>query len=890
MTLALRFCTTLVTTVLFTAMLIACWQPARAGAPTTTTLASAPNPGPITEPVSLTAVITSEGGSFDAASGPSRLGVGQDHNCAIQINGTVKCWGRNSAGALGDGSTIDRSIPVTVSGLTGAIVVSTGDAHSCALINDGTVKCWGGNWVGMLGDGTTTTHPTPVTVNDISGATALAVSGARSCALINDGTVKCWGANNAGQIGDGTWTTALTPVAVSGLAGVSALGLGYSHSCALMNNGTVNCWGDNTYGQLGDGTGNNHITPEPVSDLVGATAISLGFTHSCALINDGTVRCWGGNTSGGLGNGTRLGTVAPVEVSGLNGIVEISAGYFHSCALINDGTVKCWGWNSNGQIGNGSTGGDYLTPVTTSDISNVAVVGAGYQHTCALLSGGAVKCWGYNGNGQLGDGSDTSHNTPHPVFNPPTGTVNFYDGTTLLGSDNSTNGTASLSTSSLSVGSHSLTAQYVGNTWFDASTSAAHNHTVLDNVPPIVTVPSNITVLNDPGLSSAVVNYTVTASDNSDPSPALARTAGLDSGSAFPLGSTLVTWQAADSSGNTSTPASFTVTVNTNFTGGTGDDTLWGTNIADILNGGDGKDTLSGYDGSDILHGGPGDDYLDGGLGGDTMYGEAGNDTFVVDSTADSVIETNSNVDLSDTVISSITYTLGTNVENLTLQGTSAINGAGNGAKNIIIGNSAINTLSGAGGDDTIEGKGGADVLNGNAGTNTVSYKNAPAGIAVNLNTGVGTAGEAQGDTIANFTTIAGSAFADTIVASNAGNTITGGGLNDTLTGGTRKDTFVYLVITDSTPAKADTINGFSITGSTADVINLSAIDAIPATAAVNDAFTYIGTTAFSRVAGQLRFSSAQNSLLGDTDGNGNADFSINMPGVTSLPTTLIIK
>jgi alpha-tubulin suppressor-like RCC1 family protein len=204
---------------------------------------------------------------------------------------------------------------VTVSLPLSATAVAASGFHTCALLGDGTVRCWGSNYFGQLGDGTTTDHTTPATVSGLSGATAVAAGVYHTCALLGDGTVKCWGQNISGQLGDGTTTNRRTPVTVSGLSGATAVAAGEYHTCALLGDGTVRCWGANWTGQLGDGTTTNRrTTPVTVSGLSSATAVAASREHTCALLGNGTVRCWGANWYGQLGNGDPIYATQPVVV------------------------------------------------------------------------------------------------------------------------------------------------------------------------------------------------------------------------------------------------------------------------------------------------------------------------------------------------------------------------------------------------------------------------------------------------------------------------------------------------------------------------------------------------------------------------------------------------
>jgi alpha-tubulin suppressor-like RCC1 family protein len=376
------------------------------------------------------------------------LSVGSSHTCAVTTSGGLKCWGENSHGQLGDGTTTDSSTPVAVSGLgSGVAVVSVGSSHSCVLTTAGAVKCWGENSDGRLGDGTTTDRSTPVSVSGLTvGVVAVSVGSFHACALTKAGGVKCWGRNSDGRLGDETTTDRNRPVEASGLSssvlvehgyrrpgsagavapglGVAAVSAGASHTCALTNEGAVICWGDNSHGQLGDGTGGPDVfsaAPVGVKELVsGAAAVSTGGYHTCALITEGPLKCWGDNTNGQLGDGTGgpgVFSATPVDVTGLaKDIAGMSAGQRHTCATTTAGAVKCWGSDGTGTQDAGGSRADRTVPVDVAGLtSGVAAVSSGDQHTCAMTTGGDVRCWGDNSKGQLGDGTIIGGPTPVAV-------------------------------------------------------------------------------------------------------------------------------------------------------------------------------------------------------------------------------------------------------------------------------------------------------------------------------------------------------------------------------------------------------------------------------------------------------------------------------------------
>jgi len=241
-----------------------------------------------------------------------------------------------------------------------------------------------------------------------------------TCAVLHSGAMKCWGRNGDGQLGDGTRTDRRAPVYVAGLASAAqrAASGGY-HTCALLDDDAVLCWGRNGDGQLGDGTTTDSLSPTEVQLSTSPAPISVacGLQHTCALNEDGNVRCWGYNNKGQLGDGTTTGRALPVLVTGLaSPALGISAGRYHTCAVLTGGGVSCWGMNENGELGNG-TGLNSSTPVVVSGLtSGVLSVAAGAYHTCALLQGsGSVMCWGSNTEGQLGDGTLVRRLTPVDV-------------------------------------------------------------------------------------------------------------------------------------------------------------------------------------------------------------------------------------------------------------------------------------------------------------------------------------------------------------------------------------------------------------------------------------------------------------------------------------------
>ena len=329
------------------------------------------------------------------------------HGCAVGSSGSVWCWGLNSSGEVGDGTTTNRYEMQRVPRISNATKVAIGRDFTCALQSTGEVLCWGLNSSGQLGNATTTSSKVPVRVSGISSAIDLDAGANYACAVLSTGTVQCWGLNSYKQLGDGSAVAqSLVPVNVSGVSGVSKIATSQETACALIaSNGSVQCWGRNDGYNAGTGTASTTVLPSYVKSsssvaISGMSSIDSdnGADFFCGVNTSSATVCWGYNNVGQRGTGaTSTSGYTNIPVS--TGVSKVAVGSGHACVLSISagGVIRCWGFNSQGQSSAGTSRTNVLTPTIVVASGATDVVAGEYVSCSSGSSASDLSCWGNNG-------------------------------------------------------------------------------------------------------------------------------------------------------------------------------------------------------------------------------------------------------------------------------------------------------------------------------------------------------------------------------------------------------------------------------------------------------------------------------------------------------------
>ncbi|MEA2645150.1 MAG: hypothetical protein QOE92_233 [Chloroflexota bacterium] len=473
------------------------------------------------------------------------IAAGQQHSVAVKSDGTAYGWGDNSNGQVGNNdSPNDTDEPALVTGvggtgnLSGVVAVAAGGNQALALLTDGTVRAWGRNAEGELGDNNAPNDSdSPVQVvgpggtGTLGGIVAVAEGRYHSLALKSDGTVWAWGNNSNGQLGDGNGPTdSPTPVQVLGaggtgvLSGVVAIGAGNYYSMALKSDGTVWTWGQDDNGQLGDGdpqtdsdTPVQVVGPGGVGTLGGVVAIAPNRHQALVLRSDGTVWAWGNNANGELGDNSTTERHTPVQVVGAGGsgfltdVIAVAMGGHHALAAKSDGSAWGWGRNADYQVGDGTNTERHVpTQVVgaggTGTLAGVESVTAGDHHSLALRTDGTIWGWGRDNSGEVGN------NTSGPDVQTPS-KVSQETGLTSVAGSCLLVGAVSPATAACSGGSTVVLAGsgFLGATQVRFGDTAAQSFTVDSDTHVTAVTPAgtagkvNVTVTTPRGTSAATV-------------------------------------------------------------------------------------------------------------------------------------------------------------------------------------------------------------------------------------------------------------------------------------------------------------------------------------------------------------------------------------------------
>ena len=368
-----------------------------------------------------------------------KISAGINHTLGVKADGTLWAWGKNDVGQLGLGNNTNKTTPTQIGTASNWVFVSAGYSTSFAIKTDGTLWGWGDNQFSKIGDGTSTNRTAPVQVGTATNWVSVD-SKNNTLALRSDGTLWGWGFNSTGQLGDGTTTDKAIPTQIGTSTDWMSVSAGADATVALKTNGTLWSTGYNTSGQLGNGLSGAYSWNPTIHTFtqIGTDTdwqkISMGNTHTLAIKTNGTLWVWGSNDKGQLGDGTTTLKNVPTQIGTGTDWNKVSATTSHSLAIKTDGTLWAWGNNSYGQLGNGTSSSTVVgtTPAQIGTGTTWSDVFSRAQLSAALKTDGSFSGWGYNGSGQLGNGSTSSATAPVAIACPVTlSSQDFSDVTTF---------------------------------------------------------------------------------------------------------------------------------------------------------------------------------------------------------------------------------------------------------------------------------------------------------------------------------------------------------------------------------------------------------------------------------------------------------------------------
>lgn len=330
------------------------------------------------------------GSAKSGGSGPvAQIECGDHFSCAAMKDGSLKCWGRDEEGQLGDGGGEDKTKPISVPGLSGVEEMALASSYGCALLKGGAVQCWG---TGRVAGGKSLTKARPAPVSGVDAA-SLSASGVLACATSSSGSLTCWGAERdvKPDLGPGK----IEDVAVAA-----------THGCVLKEGGQVRCWGAHEWGGSNKRALDEPKLPSPV------TEVATGDSFACAIGKDKKVYCWGANDLGQLGVPADFDIhEAPAAVPGVAGAESLALGEASACAIVSGGKAICWGSNYAGELGLGRSSPNE-TPAPATALGSLKSLCFASAHACAQTQDDQMICWGFNAYGQLGDGTKQNRLAP----------------------------------------------------------------------------------------------------------------------------------------------------------------------------------------------------------------------------------------------------------------------------------------------------------------------------------------------------------------------------------------------------------------------------------------------------------------------------------------------
>jgi alpha-tubulin suppressor-like RCC1 family protein len=355
------------------------------------------------------------------------ISAGGSHTCAIATDDRAYCWGFNSFGQVGDGTTDTRTRPVLVKGGLLFSQLRASEYRTCGVSLASKIWCW---------------EVTPARFDGGRSYRQVSVGPEHACAVTTDDRAYCWGRNVFGELGNGNWQPdgqqPSSPVAVVGGHRFLEVSVGAYHSCGITTDQRAYCWGGDQWGQIGDGSGTSTCSFSlPCRRAPALVAGGQRFLHisaggglgpgeggvggtpggrTCALTTDSRALCWGWGKEGQNGDGTHLDRKAPVPVAGGLAFKSVETGVWHSCGVTTGNVAYCWGSNWGGQLGDGTLT-NRTRPTAVSGGRRFRQISAGHAHTCALTTDNLAFCWGVNG-GALGDGTLTERHVPARVVGP----------------------------------------------------------------------------------------------------------------------------------------------------------------------------------------------------------------------------------------------------------------------------------------------------------------------------------------------------------------------------------------------------------------------------------------------------------------------------------------